>query len=284
MIRMLQVLVVEDSEADTMLLLEELRQHQYEPFHQRVQTADEFLAALGRRVWDVVISDYHMPEFSGPAALKLLHEKGLDIPFIVVSGTYGEDAAVDMMKAGADDFIVKENLSRLVPAIEREMEAAQTRRERAHAETARQFLAAIVESTDDAIYGKTPDGTIVSWNRGAEQIFGYCADEIIGRSVAVLYPVDRRDELIDLMEKIRRGESVVRYETVRRHKDGHEIPVSVTISPIKNGLSGIVGASVIARDITDRKRDEVERVKLIEELTEALAQVKNTRQPADHLH
>ena len=274
MVRILQVLMIEDSEADTLLLLEELRRSQYDPFHHRVQTAPDFIAALGRRTWDVILSDYHLPEFSGPAALKVLREQGMDIPFIVVSGTYGEDAAVDMMKAGADDFIVKDNLSRLVPAIEREMEAAQIRRERAHAETARQFLAAIVESTDDAIYGKTLDGTIVSWNRGADYIFGYHADEIIGRSVHFLYPMNRQDELIDVMEQTRRGERVGRYETFRLHKDGHEIPVSMTVSPIRNARGEVIGASTIARDITQRRRDEEERIELIGELTEAVARIR----------
>jgi two-component system, cell cycle sensor histidine kinase and response regulator CckA len=274
MVRILQVLVVDDSENDTRLLLEEMRRNHYDPFHQRVQTAADFISALGRRAWDVIISDFLMPEFSGPAALKLLQEKGFDIPFIVVSSTCGEDVAVDMMKAGADDFIARENLSRLVPAIEREMKAAQTRRERNRAETAMHFLAAIVESSDDAIYGKTPDGTIVSWNRGAEHIFGYPADEIIGRSIELLYPAGQRDELIGIMEQIRHGERVGRYDTVRRHKDGYGIPVSVTVSPIKNGSGEIIGASVIARDITDRVRNDEERDNLIGELTEALGRVK----------
>jgi two-component system, cell cycle sensor histidine kinase and response regulator CckA len=274
MVRILQVLVVDDSESDTQLLLEEIRQNQYDVFHQRVQTPAEFVSALGRRVWDVILSDYYMPEFSGPAALKLLQEEDLDIPFIVVSGTYGEDAAVDMMKAGADDFIVKDNFSRLVPAIEREMEAAQTRRERNRAENALRFLAAIVESSDDAIYGKTPDGTIVSWNRGAERIFGYRANDIIGRSIELLYPAGQRDELIGIMEQIRHGERVGRYDTVRQHKDGHGVPVSVTVSPIKNASGNIIGASIIARDITDRIRRDEERDKLIGELTEALGRVK----------
>jgi len=275
MVRMLQVLVVEDSENDTELLLEEICHYKYEPFHQRVQTASDFMSALGRRVWDVIISDYHMPEFNGLAALKILRETGFDIPFIVVSGTYGEDAAVDMMKAGASDFIVKENLSRLVPAIEREMGAARTRRERNRAESAMHFLAAIVESSEDAIYGKTPDGTIVSWNRGAERVFGYRADEIIGRSIALLYPAGQQDELIETMEQIRHGEGVGRFDTVRRHKDGHDVPVFVTASPIKNGLGEIIGASVIARDISDRKQDDEERDKLIAELTEAMDRVKS---------
>lgn len=274
MVRLLHVLIVEDSENDTKLLLEELRQRGYDAVHERVQTAAELTAALNRHIWDVVLSDYVLPQFSGPDALKLLREKGMDTPFITISGTYGEEAAVDMMKAGANDYIVKNNLSRLVPAIERELEVMQSRRARDRAEAAVQFLAAIVESTDDAIYGKDLNGAIISWNKAAERIFGYTAEEIIGHSVSVLYPVDRRDELVDIMERIKRGRRVGLYETVRLRKDGRFIPVSVTVSPVRNTRGKVVGGSAISRDITLRKNDEVERFKLIEELTESLKQVK----------
>jgi PAS domain S-box-containing protein len=274
MIRLLHVLIVEDSANDLKLLLEELRQRGYEAVYERVQNSAGLTAALNRHAWDVVLSDYVLPQFSGPEALKLLREKGLDVPFIVISGTYGEEAAVDMMKAGANDYIVKTNLSRLVPAIERELQVAQTRRARAHAEAAMQFLAAIVESTEDAIYGEALDGTIISWNKAAERIFGYTAGEIIGHAVSILYPIDRRDELIDIMERIKRGQRVGLYETVRLRKDGHFIPVSVTVSPVQDTSGKVVGGSAISRDITLRKNDEAERFKLIEELTESLKQVR----------
>jgi PAS domain S-box-containing protein len=231
-------------------------------------------SALERRNWDVIISDYVMPEFSGPAALKLLRDKKLDIPFIAVSGTYGEDAAVDMMKAGANDYITKANLSRLAPAIERELESSKNRKARALAENSQRHLAAIVKSTDDAIYGLNLDGSLISWNRSAEKIFGYRAEEIIGRPVSVLFPFDQHDELIDNLQHIRRGESVGRYETVRVRKDGQFIPVSITVSPIKDETGKIIGASAIARDITQRKREERERNELIQELTDALKQVR----------
>ncbi|MGH7953022.1 MAG: PAS domain S-box protein, partial [Limisphaerales bacterium] len=273
MSNLLHLLVVEDSENDTLLLLDELRKKGCEPICERVQSVSEMTAALESRVWDVVISDYVMPDFSGPAALKLLREKKFDIPFIVVSGTFGEEAAVDMMKAGANDYLVKGNLSRLVPAIEREIEAAKSRRAQAQGEAAIQFLAAIVESTDDAIYGKTLDGIIVSWNHAAERIFGYGADEIIGCSVALLFPIDRRDEMHSIRERIKRGERVGLYETERVHKEGRRIPVALTVSPIKGADNKIIGASGIARDITRRKHDEAERAKLIEKFTEALKQV-----------
>lgn len=274
MIRLLHVLFVEDSENDLKLLVEELRQKGYEAVYERVQTPAELTAALNRHAWDVVLSDYALPQFSGPDALKLLREKGLDVPFIVISGTYGEAAAVDMMKAGANDYIVKNNLSRLVPAIERELEVAQTRRARVRAEDTVQFLAAIVESSEDAIYGQDLNGVIISWNKAAERIFGYTAEEIIGHSVSILYPVDRRDELVDIVERIKHGQRVGLYETVRLRKDGHFIPVSVTVSPVNDTRGNVVGGSAISRDITLRKNDETERFRLIDELTESLKQVK----------
>jgi PAS domain S-box-containing protein len=270
----LYVLIVEDSENDASLLLEELRQKGFSPIHERVQTAEEMDAALNRSAWDAVISDYVMPQFSGPAALKLMRDRKIDIPFIAVSGTYGEEAAVGMMKAGANDYIVKNNLSRLAPAIEREIEAAQSRRARTRGEAAQQFLAAIVESSNDAIYGKTTEGIIISWNEAAEKIFGYRADEIIGHSISLLYPIDLRDEMEDAMQKIRRGERVAAHETTRVHREGRYVPVSMTLSPIKDNEGKIIGASGIARDITKRKHEEEERAKLVQKLTETLKQVK----------
>jgi PAS domain-containing protein len=173
-----------------------------------VESKADFLAALQQRPWDAIISDYVLPQFSGPEALHLLRHQGLDTPFIMVSGIYGEEAAVTMMKAGANDYIMKGNLSRLVPALERELEAAQDRHRRKRAEGAMQFLAAIVESSQDAIYGKNLDSLIVSWNPAAERLFGYSAEEIIGRSTVALFPQSRRDEMLDILAGIRRGDLV----------------------------------------------------------------------------
>ncbi len=275
MTKSINVLVVEDSEDDTLLLMNELRRNGYEPNHRRVETAEETRMAMQRQTWDAVLSDYTMPQFSGAEALKILTGLELDIPFIFVSGTLGEEAAVRMMKAGASDYFLKGNLSRLVPAIEREMEAAQTRRERSRAETAMHHLAAIVESSKDAIYSVNLDSLITSWNPAAQRIYGYAADEIIGRSITTLFPLSRRDELLDSLARLRLGEMVDVYETERQRKDGRIIPISMTTSPIKNTSGKTIGASVIARDISRQRQNEEDQVRLIEELTIALCQVKN---------
>jgi PAS domain S-box-containing protein len=118
------------------------------------------------------------------------------------------------------------------------------------------WLAAIVESSYDAIVSKTIDGIITSWNPAAHKLFGYTADEVIGRSVAILAAPDRANEMAAILERIRRGERVQRYETVRRRRDGSLVDVSVTVSPIRGPKGQVMGASKIARDITERKRAE----------------------------
>src|SRR5215472_763460 len=128
--------------------------------------------------------------------------------------------------------------------------------DRKRAEELRSHLAAIVEFSDDGIIGKTLDGTIVSWNSGAERLYGYNAKEMVGQPISLLVPPDRPYEIPRIMERLRHGERVIHYETERVRKDGRRIEVSVTISPIHDGTGSIVGASAIARDITDRKRAE----------------------------
>ena len=271
---LIEILIVEDCESDGMLLLEELRRRNYSPIARRVDRAEDFLAALRSQVWDAVICDYLLPQFSAPEALKLFSSQGLDIPFIIVSGVFGEEKAVSMMKAGANDYILKSDLSRLVPAMERELEAAQERRLRQRAEGAMQYLAAIVESSEDAIYGKDLDSVVASWNPAAERLFGYSAEEMIGHSTVELFPLDRRDELLDIIASIRRGDTVRIPDTERLHKDGQIIPVSITISPIRNLAGEILGASSIVRDLRQEKRGEVERRHLNRRLLDAARELK----------
>jgi signal transduction histidine kinase len=129
MAKPLRVLIIEDSENDALLLLRELRRAGYDPVYERVYTAEGLLTALSKQPWEVIISDFVMPQFSGLEALKLSKSKGVDIPFIITSGKISDDTAVLSMKAGAADYINKNNLSRLGPAIERELQETVVRRE-----------------------------------------------------------------------------------------------------------------------------------------------------------
>ena len=153
------------------------------------------------------------------------------------------------------------------------IERQRAREYRAGAEGVRHLLSAIVASSDDAIISKDLNGVINSWNAGAERLFGYAPEEIIGRSVLTLIPPELHHEEPGIIDRIRRGERIEHFETVRRHKDGSPIPISLSVSPIKDVDGRIVGASKIARDISDRKRADEQRNLLINELNH---RVKNT--------
>src|ERR1700742_116945 len=131
----LNILLVEDSAADAELVVRELQRGGAEPVVQRVETASAFNTALAADGWDLIIADYHLPAFGALEALQLLQERGDDLPFIIVSGAIGEEVAVAAMKSGAHDYILKNSLARLVPAVERELRDVRVRRERREAET-----------------------------------------------------------------------------------------------------------------------------------------------------
>jgi PAS domain S-box-containing protein len=146
-----------------------------------------------------------------------------------------------------------------------------------------QRIASIVESSDDAVISKDLNGIIATWNRGAERIFGYTAEQVIGKPVNILIPPDRQDEEPVIIERIRRGERIEHYETVRLHKHGSLIDLSITVSPVKNAEGKIIGASKIARDITERKRNEEQIAILAREAEHRTKNVLATVQATVHL-
>jgi PAS domain S-box-containing protein len=181
----LRVLLVEDSDDDAVLVERALRQGGFVPDITRVEDGPAMRAALAERLFDTVISDFSLPTFSASAALQLITELGLDIAFIVVSGTVGEEAAVNAMRAGAHDFVVKTNLARLAPAIRRETMEARRRSEYAHTRHALSHTSALLEAVFDssptAIFMTDDAGAIEVWNPAAEQIFDAPAASVLGR-------------------------------------------------------------------------------------------------------
>lgn len=161
MAKPLAVLIVEDSESDTQLIVRLLKKAGYDVFAERVETAEQMRAALEKQAWDIVISDYSLPQFDGRAALTLLQETGQDIPFIAVSGTMGEETAVAMMKAGAHDYLIKGSLARLVPAVERELAQAEIRREQRKAEEALRKKDEHYRNVVESIFRFVPEGLLV---------------------------------------------------------------------------------------------------------------------------
>lgn len=273
----LRILLVEDSAPDAFFIIRYLESHGRALSPLRVCTRDEMAAALAAGEWDLVLCDYHLPNFNVEGALEVLREHHLDLPFIVVSGAIGEELAVDVMKAGAHDFIMKGRLTRLIPAIEREMREAKARRDSVLALEKLAYLAAIVDSADDAIVGQNQDGVIITWNAGAAKLYGYSAEEAVGRSAAMLRPPSLREEAVHVLEKLQQGEPIQQLETECLRKDGKSIPIALTVSLIKNSEGRVIGASSLAYDITERKKMEAERTHLIAHLNEMLSKVKTLR-------
>jgi PAS domain S-box-containing protein len=138
--------------------------------------------------------------------------------------------------------------------------------DRKRADAGARRLASIVQSSNEAIISKTLEGIITSWNRGAERLFGYTAEEVIGKPVTMLIPEDRMNEETEILDRIGRGERIEHYDTVRRRKDGSLVDISLTVSPLKDGDGRIIGASKIARDITDCKRAQEQQKLLVNEM------------------
>src|SRR5437867_8097591 len=179
----LRVLIVEDLDDDAALVLLPLRQGGYDPAPVRVDTEPDSREALERQSFDLVTADFALPRFSAPAALALLQQLSLDLPFLIVSGTIGDEVAVATMKAGAHDYLMKGNLARLTVAVQRELREAVQRARRREAENALQrseaYLRAVVDNVAEGLITLDEKGHVESFNPAAERTFGFASPEII---------------------------------------------------------------------------------------------------------
>ena len=249
----IRVLILEDQPDDSELLFLELRRAGFDPQGERVDTEKEFMARLDSSL-DVILSDFSLPGFNGLDALRRVKERKLEVPFIFVTGTMVEEEAVTAMRHGATDYLLKDRLAQLGRAVSQAIENRRLREEHRRAEQDARHFAAIVESSQDAVIGKTLDHIITSWNPAAERLYGWSREEVVGRSIAMIVPPERAGELRQIQEYLREGRCVDSFETVRVRKDGTRVDVSVAISPIKDAAGRVIGASAITRDITERKR------------------------------
>jgi len=369
----LRALIIEDCPEDVEVCLHTLKKARFAVELEVAQTPEELLERVHSKSYDVVLSDYRLPGWTGIDALEIVRKDGKnrDAPFILITGSLGEEMAVECLKQGVSDYVLKDQLARLPVAVLRALDEKRLRSERTRAEeelnqffilslemlgilgfdgyarrlnpaweqvlgfTAQELqaqpcldflhpedqpaalaqlrkltagasvnsfeircrarngsyrwilvnafpalereliyvaarditerkqveeaacrLAAIVESSTDAIIGTTLEGIVLSWNCGAEGIYGYTAQEALGRPLSFLASAERNGELQELLGKVRQGGSVRQFETVAVKKDGSHIHVSLTISPVRDAAGRLVGFSEIAHDITARKRLE----------------------------
>ncbi len=266
----LRLLALEDNEDDYLLLLRELRRGGYDATSVRVQTAADMKSALADATWDIIIADYSMPQFNALDGLKIKNESGKDIPYIIVSGDIGEDIAVNAMKAGAHDYIMKSSLKRLIPAIERELREAEVRMQRIQAEKglekAERYFRSMINNLQEDIVVIDRDYRITDINNTTLATTGYSREEVVGRfcfEVNHGYSVPCDNYGIDCLldEVFITGESR-KCRHVHKKKNGKTVDVDILLSPLQNEEGDITHVIESARDIS-------EQIKIEEELRES---------------
>ena len=254
----LRVLIAEDSPDDVTLLVRILRKGGFEPSFERVQTEDAMRSALLEKPWDLVLADYRMPNFDGLSAIAVLKESGLDIPLIIVSGTIGEEIAVAAMKAGASDYVMKGNLPRLIPAIERELKEAAVREEKKKAERSlresEEKYRSLVENISDVIFEIDGRGSLTYISSVVRNVIGYEVEYLIGKTFLEFVHPEDRELLMNRFSELTKGvEYPLEYRIVG--KSGEVRYVRTYTRPImkEDTFEGARGTLI---DITDRRRYE----------------------------
>ncbi len=252
---MLRVLIAEDKDDDALLVVRELERGGYRLDYERVDNAADLRAALDKS-WDILLSDFSMPNFSAPEALRILQQSGHDLPFVVVSGTIGEERAVEVMRAGARDYVLKDNLARLVAVVERELHEAAERRKRRHTEELLSRLGRILDNSPVEIYIIDPDTLkFLQVNQTGLRDLGYSAEEMRGMTPLDIKPNLTRAYFARLCAPLQSGErEQISFEATHRRKDGSTYPIEAKLQFSRSETAPVFVA--IIQDISERKRAE----------------------------
>lgn len=271
----IRVLIVEDSTIEAKLTVNLLKKNGYSVVHERVETEDEMVEALEEHKWDIVISDFQMPDFEGTQALKVFQRYDLDIPFILVSGKIGEETAVDLMKMGAHDYIMKGNTARLVPAIKSQLQDAANRRENLRLEKRIKESEAqyrgFFENAHIGIFRCSDHGVILDANLKMAEAFGYDSPNEFMKSVEVIKPEildleTRKARSVHLLELANNNTPV---EATFNRKNGSILEAKVNVWAIQQDPELPVYLEGIVEDITAQKAME-RKLREMEELHESL--------------
>ncbi|MCH8558173.1 MAG: response regulator [Balneolia bacterium] len=251
-----RILIIEDSYDDRVLLKYQLKKGGLNPDCHFIETRDEFEEALKSNEWDVIISDYNLPGFDGLTALNMLRDSGSDTPFILISGAVGEQLAVEMMKSGANDYLMKDNLARLVPVIDRELKEARNRLKQKEDEAQRQRLETIVRQSINEVYIFNSTTLRFEYaNKSALKNLGYTHEEISSLTPFFLKKEYNSESFSTLLEPLLNGsKEQILFHTTHQRKDGSEYPVEVQLQIIREEKETFYAAIVL--DLSSRKRDE----------------------------
>jgi len=280
----LRVLFVEDSEDDVLLIVRELRRAGYDVSFRKVDTPEEMRNALSKEEWDIILSDYVMPHFTTAEALSILKETGLDIPFIIVSGAIGEQAAVELMKAGAHDFVMKDSLAKLGPVAQRELRDADTRRERRQAQErlkeSEERYRLLFQSSPNVIAQVDSEGRFLLANMAMIRSLGFSSEkEVIGKTLHDLMPQDVANYRLKMVRKACNEARMQVFEDQRQGRWFQNIFV-----PIEAPEVGEMTAQIIAMDITEKKKTEEQLERSFVDLAETVSRAMVSRDPYTATH
>ncbi len=287
----LRILLVEDNDDDAQLLLVRLRRAGYTPDYIRVDNADELKKALQDHDWQIVVSDYAMPGFSGLEALHILRERDRDTPFILVSGTVGEEIAVEAMRSGANDYIMKDNLTRLVPAIDRELRDVRERSDRRRAEEAlyqeRERALVTLHSIGDGVITTDADGRVDYMNPVAERVTGWSGTEAQGHPLTEVLPLTNETSRIPIESPASvslRTKQVVSLseQCLLVNRNGQEFHIEDSAAPIFDRENRVIGVVLVFHDVTRERR--MARQMTWEATHDSLTGLVNRREFAERLN
>ncbi len=258
----IRLLQIEDSESDAALNIRALEKAGFEVDFQIASTGDEMKEALSTQVFDLVLSDHNLPQFDSPSALAIFKEKGLDIPFIVVSGAIGEETAVMLMKSGAQDYVMKGNLARLAPVVERELRDAEVRRQRRQSEEklriSEERFRQVAETAGEMIWEVDPQMLYLYVNPVVEVLTGFSTEDIVQKKhLYDLVPLEEREDYTRKMaESFKNRQTIMAFSSRRICKDGRVIILETSATPTLDKGGNLLGYRGTDADVTQRKRLE----------------------------
>ncbi len=258
----LDILLLEDVASDAELTEYELRKAGIDFILRRVETRDDFLEELDKQPPDLILADYSLPAFDGLSALALIQGRRLEVPFILVSGAMGEEVAVDSLKQGATDYVLKQNLARLGASVERALREFEERRQRRQAEErlreSEERFRTLFETAGSFISVASPEGLILEFNREAERITGWRREEVLGRGfLGVAVPEAYQEEIKADMQKVLAGQATRAYEMPLKLRDGGERAFLWNVNRLLGKGGEVLGVMAVGQDITKRKEAEV---------------------------
>lgn len=281
MAKPLRVLVVEDSADDAELMIAELGRGGFAPIALRIETLPDLEAALSDEGWDVVLSDCQLPDLNADLALTALQNSGKDLPFIVLSGVVRPEEAVSLLKRGAHDFINKDALARLVPAVERELREAADRGHRRKAEERVRILSLAVEQSPVSVVITDRDGTIDYVNPKFERVTGYSSAEAVGKPLDFTREPESGEEPDQMWPTVRAGQEW-RGEFRNRHHDGSDFWERVSVSPLIDERGRITHFVAVKEDITAQRLQNMELHRALDQLTESNTELERFAYIASH--